>query len=201
MALPQPCSTLSAAEAPLQPGLWMPRLRALPSVRVAGSVGGHPWPDVAVLLRRVAPLARAQVVALTAASHGTYVLWAWGQRQAFDARREYYSVGALGLSSLAFALQVRARAAAALFFGACIVGVCICAGSMRRASGGAAADAPGQAWWSQAPRGANARRADCTRAGADAPPRALSDPCLRASHTCCGAGGERRAPAGRGREH
>lgn len=50
--------------------------------------------------------AAAEVVGLTAAAHGIYVVWAWGQKAAFKRRQEYYSIGALGLSSLAFALQV-----------------------------------------------------------------------------------------------
>lgn len=34
------------------------------------------------------------------------VVWAWGQKKAFGRGSEYYSVGAVGLSSLSFALQV-----------------------------------------------------------------------------------------------
>ncbi|KAJ9516384.1 hypothetical protein QJQ45_011059 [Haematococcus lacustris] len=47
-----------------------------------------------------------ELLLLTASSHGLYVAWAWGQRRWLKASKAYYSVGAVGMSALAFALEV-----------------------------------------------------------------------------------------------
>uniref|UniRef100_A0A7S3QXY4 Peptidase S54 rhomboid domain-containing protein n=1 Tax=Dunaliella tertiolecta TaxID=3047 RepID=A0A7S3QXY4_DUNTE len=47
-----------------------------------------------------------ELVGLTGLSHTIYVAWALASKSAFRRNVEYYSVGAVGLSSVAFALQV-----------------------------------------------------------------------------------------------
>lgn len=48
----------------------------------------------------------AELAGLTVGSHLYYVLWAWEQKKILNSKQDYYSVGALGFSSVAFAMNV-----------------------------------------------------------------------------------------------
>ncbi|GAX79020.1 hypothetical protein CEUSTIGMA_g6460.t1 [Chlamydomonas eustigma] len=64
-------------------------------------------PDCAERERSVgSEIMAVQLLTLTTLSHGLYVLWAVIERHAFKRTSNYYFVGAVGLSSLALAVQV-----------------------------------------------------------------------------------------------